>query len=41
LWLNLQTQYELRLAEQQIGPEIRRTIAPRTATPKLVNEVHG
>ena len=29
LWLNLQKQYELRLAEQQVGAEIRRTIVPR------------
>ena len=29
LWLNLQKQYELRLAEQEVGPEIRATIAPR------------
>ena len=28
LWLNLQTQYELRLAEQQVGQEIRQTITP-------------
>ena len=28
LWLNLQKSYDLRLAEQQIGDEIRRTIAP-------------
>ena len=31
LWLNLQKQYELRLAEQQVGQEIRRTIATRPA----------
>lgn len=31
-WLNLQTQYELRLAEQQVGSEIRRTIAPRPSS---------
>ena len=30
-WLNLQKSYELRLAEQESGAEIRRTIAPRTA----------
>lgn len=29
LWLNLQKQFELRLAEPQVGPEIRRTITPR------------
>lgn len=27
LWLNLQKQYELRLAEQQLDDEIRRTVA--------------
>jgi addiction module HigA family antidote len=32
LWLNLQKLYELRLAEQQIGEEIRRTIARRHAS---------
>lgn len=31
LWINLQKQYELRLAEQQVGQEIRETITPRTA----------
>ena len=31
LWLNLQKAYELRLAEQKVGPEIQRTIAPRHA----------
>ena len=30
LWLNLQKSYELRLAEQESGAEIRRTIVPRT-----------
>ena len=29
VWLNLQKQYELRLAEQESGAEIRRIIAPR------------
>ena len=33
LWLNLQTAYELRLAEQTVGEEIRRTVSPRTDTP--------
>ena len=28
LWLNLQKAYELRLAEQERGEEIRRSIAP-------------
>ena len=31
LWLNLQKQYELRLAEQRVGQEIRVTIRPRVA----------
>ena len=31
LWLNLQKSYELRLAEQEVGPEIRRTVTPRRA----------
>lgn len=31
LWLNLQKQYELRLAEQEVGQEIRETITPRAA----------
>ncbi len=29
MWLNLQKSYELRLAGQQVGDEIRRTIASR------------
>lgn len=32
LWLNLQKQYELRLAEQEIGEEIRNTITTRLAS---------
>jgi addiction module HigA family antidote len=32
LWLNLQKSYELRLAEQQVGEEIRRTIATRSTS---------
>lgn len=35
LWLNLQEQYELRLAEQQVGEEIRRTITPRPVPQEL------
>ena len=31
LWLNLQKQYELRVAEQEVGQEIRETIVPRVA----------
>ena len=34
VWLNLQTADDLRLAEQAIGPEIRRSIAPRVAAPE-------
>jgi antitoxin HigA-1 len=30
-WLNLQKQYELRLAEQEYGRKIRETISPRGA----------
>lgn len=29
LWMNLQKSYELRLAQQQLGEEIEKTIAPR------------
>jgi addiction module HigA family antidote len=32
LWLNLQTQYELRLADQEVGEQIRNTIATRLAS---------
>jgi addiction module HigA family antidote len=39
LWLNLQKNYELRLAEQAIGDEIKRTITPRPASAPLA-EVH-
>ena len=28
IWLNLQKNYELRLAEQAVGEEIKRTVAP-------------
>lgn len=31
-WLNLQKQYELRRAEQEIGQTIRETIVPRRLT---------
>jgi addiction module HigA family antidote len=31
MWLNLQTLYELRLAEQQAGEKIRKTIVRRVA----------
>jgi plasmid maintenance system antidote protein VapI len=30
-WLNLQKQYELRLAEQEYGQQIRETVSPRVA----------
>ena len=30
-WLNLQKQYELRLAEQEHGQKIRETVSPRVA----------
>lgn len=30
-WLNLQKQYELRLAEQEYGQEIRERVVPRSA----------
>lgn len=29
LWLNLQKSYELRLAQQHLGEEIEKTVAPR------------
>lgn len=39
LWMNLQKSYELRLAEQTIGAEIRRTIPMRVVNqPTLVAE---
>lgn len=31
IWLDLQKNYELRLAEQAVGDEIKRTIRPRLA----------
>ena len=38
LWLNLQKQYELRLAEQHVGQSIRQTIKPRgTSAPIRAN----
>lgn len=30
-WLNLQTAYDLKVAEQAIGPQIRREVIPATA----------
>lgn len=35
LWLNLQKAYELRLAEQQVGQEIRQTIPVRKLAQEL------
>jgi addiction module HigA family antidote len=34
LWMNLQKLYELRLAEQQVGEEIKRTVAHRQPPPQ-------
>lgn len=39
LWLNLQKQYELRLAERQVGEEIRQTISTRPAPRALAGVV--
>ena len=33
-WMNLQQSYELRLAEQARGPEIRRRVKPRRVKPR-------
>ena len=30
-WLNLQTSYELEVAEDQLGPSVEREVLPRTA----------
>ncbi len=40
LWLNLQKQYELRLAEERVGQEIRETITPRPAPRASVDAAH-
>lgn len=32
-WMNLQSSYDLRLAEQEIGEEIRREVVPRAGIP--------
>ena len=29
LWMNIQKSYELRLAQQQLGEEIEKTVSPR------------
>lgn len=39
IWLNLQKSYELRLAEQTVGEEIKRTVSPRL-TGASRKEVH-
>ena len=36
-WLNLQKQYELRLAEQEYGQQIRETVSRRVAHQPLVS----
>ena len=36
-WLNLQKQYELRLAEQEHGQKIRETVSPRVAQHPLAS----
>jgi len=37
LWMNLQKMYELRLAEQQAGEEIRRTVRHRQPSLSVAN----
>jgi addiction module HigA family antidote len=39
-WMNLQKNYELRLAEQEEGPEIERTVIPRQGTRELGLSTH-
>ena len=34
LWMNLQSQYELRLARQTLSEEIERTVTPRAGIPQ-------
>jgi antitoxin HigA-1 len=41
VWLNLQKAYELRLAEQEKGEEIKRTIPPRLPAPGPNVAVHS
>ena len=36
LWLNFQKQYELRLAEQEVGEVIRASVTPRTGLPASI-----
>jgi addiction module HigA family antidote len=33
IWLNLQQQYEMRIAERTVGAEIERTVVPRAGIP--------
>lgn len=33
IWLNLQQQYEMRIAERTVGAEIKRTVVPRAGIP--------
>lgn len=40
IWLNLQKSYELRLAEQAIGEEIKRTIPTRLASASASFDAH-
>ena len=40
VWLNLQKSYELRLAEQETGDEIRRTIPTRQAATESTFAAH-
>lgn len=35
IWMNLQKMYELRLAEQQTGAEIKRTVTYRNPSPTV------
>lgn len=37
LWLNLQKSYELRLAEQEVGQQIRDTVVPSAQVKALAN----
>ena len=41
LWLNLQKSYELRLAQQEQGEEIKRTIRPRSQEPATNLAAHA
>ena len=39
LWMNLQKLSELRLAEQQTGEEIKRTVTRRQLSPQLASSI--